>query len=253
MPYKNIPDLFEIEVEKYPRTVSDWRAGDAPEYNYSGKDPARWAWEFLRRRRDFQLLTDIKYATHNAFENSCSYTEGDPESERILAEHQKRAFEIRKLRMPVPLVNELKQYKEFEEQLSDVKKRGIYSEGHSLLLGFSHVVSRLVLLRLFPQFKESAGWRSASPLHDIPGMETPEVLDPNVHSGDTPPWPVSWFGDELVPDDEFQMDIAYMRIPVKVASYSGTKWPPDLLNARAIIIALAVATLAMLTQRAVDA
>jgi ATP-binding cassette subfamily B protein len=44
-----------------------------------------------------------------------------------------------------------------------------------------------------------------------------------------------------------------LRIPVKLAGDSGTKWPPYQVNARVMIVALAVVTLAVFAQRAVDA
>ena len=204
----SIPALDSIDPGLYPMSVADWR--EPSEYSHHNEDAALWAWEFVRRRRDFQLLTDIRDATHSAQSNGFTSVGDDQEYDEKLLQMHRRSAEIKKLRLSDLVVNELRQYPEFSEELTSAKEKGHLSENHECKVGFGHVVARFALLRLFPQFREPAGWRNAKPWLEIPGMDRPPILDPEIHRYQMPPWPVKWYGDNLVPDDDFRMSIAYM-------------------------------------------
>ena len=203
-----IPLLDNIDPQRYPYPAADWSEGS--QYTNHSDDTALWAWEFTRRRKDFQLLTDIKFATHNAQANSCAYTDTDADIDEKLAKFHERSKAIELLRTPQALVDLLKQYPEFDNELADAEERGHLSENHIYKIGFAHVVSRYVLVSIFPQFRESAGWRNARPWPDQPGVDRPNILNPEIHRANMPPWPVRWYGDNLVPDNDIQMDIAYL-------------------------------------------
>lgn len=204
----SISALDSIDPRLYPMSVADWR--EPSEYSHHNEDAALWAWEFVRRRRDFQLLTDIRDATHSAQSNGFTSVGDDPEYNEKLLQMHRRSVEIKKLRLSDLVVNELKRYPEFSEELTRAKEEGYLSENHECKVGFGHVVARFALLRLFPQFRHPAGWRNTKPWLEIPGISRPETLDPEIHRYQMPPWPVKWYGDNLVPNDDFRMSIAYM-------------------------------------------
>lgn len=205
----SIPALDSIDPGLYPMSVADWR--ESSQYSHHNEDAALWAWEFVRRRCDFQLLTDIRDATDVAQRNDGFWLSEDPDiaAQQQLDMHRRKA-EIRRIRLPEEVVSELRRYPEFDEELTRMRERGQLSENHERKVGFGHVVARSALLRLFPQFREPAGWRNEKPWLEIPGMDRPPILDPEIHRYQMPPWPVKWYGDNLVPDNDFRMSIAYM-------------------------------------------
>ena len=203
------PKLVEIDPSDYPKPAADYRVES--HYEYQGDDPVKWAWEFVRRDPRFQVLTDIKYSTGRAMENNSGwFSEEEDNLLDKLAEMEKRSREIKNTRVPDKLVDELRRFKEFEAQVDHARKKGYFTENHVYSLSFSHVVSRSILLHHYPEFKECAGWQNQNPWHEIPGMSRPDRLNPRVHDINSPPWPISWFGHNLVPEDDIDLNIAYM-------------------------------------------